>query len=406
MTTTTEAAGAPDDALAKRNAVILATTLALGGSQATVIIATAGIAGSTLSPVVAWATLPVTAFVVGQALATAPASLLQRRIGRRAGFMIGTGLGVMGAIIAALALVLADFWMFCLGTMVCGLYAGHVQLYRFAAADTASESFRPRAISWVMVGGVASAIIGPQLVIFTRDLFAPYSLVGPFVAVAALAAVAAVLLIFLRIPLPPRDRSGNYQGRPLSEIARQPRFLIAVLCGMATYALMSLVMTAAPLAMLGCGFGVGEAALGIQWHAIAMFAPSFVTGRLIVRFGKERVVATGLLLLAGCSIVALNGIELANFWGALVLLGLGWNLGFIGATAMVTDCYRAEERNKVQALNDFCVFGTVAVASFLSGNLLAISGWETINIAVFPVVIACLCLLGWIMLRQRRETAA
>lgn len=406
MSAIADEATLPDDSLAKRNAVILATGLSLGGSQATVIIATAGIAGSTIAPVLAWATLPVTAFVVGQALATAPASLLQRRIGRRAGFILGTGLGFIGALTAALALVLANFWLFCLGTMICGFYAGHVQLYRFAAADTASDAFRPRAISWVLVGGVVSAVVGPQLVIFTRDLFAPYSLVGPFVAVAGLAVCAAILLSFLRIPLPPRDAGSANQGRPLKEIATEPRFIVALLCGMASYGLMSLVMTAAPLAMLGCGFGVGEAALGIQWHALAMFAPSFFTGRLINRFGKERVVATGLLLLAGCGIVALNGITLANFWGALILLGLGWNFGFIGATAMVTDCYRPEERNKVQALNDFCVFGTVAASSFLSGNLLAIFGWDSVNIALFPVVITCLGLLTWIMLHQRRETAA
>ena len=208
------------------------------------------------------------------------------------------------------------------------------------------------------------------------------------------------------IPLPPRAKGKLADGRPLSEIARQPRFIVAVLCGMSTYALMSLVMTAAPLAMLGCGFGIGEAALGIQWHALAMFAPSFFTGRLIQRFGVETVMASGLVLLAGCGLVALEGLALANFWGGLVLLGLGWNFGFIGATTMVTQCHRPAERNKVQALNDVCVFGTVACASFLSGTLLAHFGWASVLMGIFPVVIACLCLLAWIMLTQRRAASA
>ncbi|ESR23273.1 MFS transporter [Lutibaculum baratangense] len=404
MDATHAAAG---DRLARRNALILSLGQALGGSQATVIIATGGIVGATIAPVTAWATLPISAFVVGQALATAPASLLQRRIGRRAGFIFGAGLGFLGGVLCVAGLVLAHFWLFCLGTLFAGFYGGHIQLYRFAAADTASDAFRPRAISWVLAGGVAAAIVGPQLVIFTRDMFAPYSLAGPFAAVALLAVVAAGILTFLRIPLPPKaGPGGGSTGTPMSEILRQPRFVVAVLCGMATYALMTLVMTAAPLAMLGCGFGVGEAALGIQWHALAMFAPSFVTGRLISRFGKPRIIAAGLLLLAGCGAVALAGIELAHFWGALVLLGFGWNLGFIGATAMVTDCHRPEERNKVQGFNDVCVFGCVALSSFLSGSLLDVYGWESVNLAVFPAVIACLGLLGWLMLLERRSIAA
>lgn len=406
MTAVSDHASLADDRLAKKNAVLLSIGQAFGGSQASIIVATGGIAGSTIAPVAAWATLPVTAFVAGQAMATAPASLLQRRIGRRAGFMLGTVFGFLGSVLAAYALFLGHFWLFCLGTLLCGFYGGHVQLYRFASTDTASDAFRPRAISWVLFGGVAAGIVGPQTVIFTRDLFAPHGLVGPFVAAAAMAVAAGLLLSYLRIPLPPRAAPGDVGGRPLLEIARQPRFIVAVMCGMASYALMTLVMTAAPLAMLGCGFGVGEAALGIQWHVLAMFAPSFFTGRLIARFGKERIVAMGLLILAACGAVALAGVTLANFWGALILLGVGWNFGFIGATAMVTDCHRPDERNKVQALNDFVVFGLVAAASFLSGTLLDQFGWASVNLAVFPIVIACLGLLAWLMVLGRRQATA
>ncbi|MBO6932673.1 MAG: MFS transporter, partial [Roseibium sp.] len=206
----------------------------------------------------------------------------------------------------------------------------------------------------------------------------------------------------IRIPKPPRQSHAQAGGRPLRQIMAQPRFIVAAACGISSYALMSLVMTATPLAMIACGLTETDAALGIQWHVLAMFGPSFFTGNLIARYGKERIVSIGLALLAGCSIVALMGIELAHFWIALVLLGLGWNFGFIGATAMLTDTYRPEERNLVQAVNDFLVFGFVAAASFSSGALLNIFGWATVNVIVFPFVLLCLGLLVWLTVSERK----
>ena len=277
-------------------------------------------------------------------------------------------------------------------TALSGVYNGFAQAYRFAAADTASEGFKAKAISWVLVGGVAAAIIGPQLVIHTRDLFAPIAFAGAFAGQAVLGVVAFGILLFVREP-PRQDRKALPPGRPLIQIVSQSRFVVAVICGITSYALMSFVMTAAPLAMIACNHSPDDAALGIQWHVIAMFGPSFFTGALINRFGVERVIAAGLILLAGCSAVALAGVDVMQFWIALVLLGVGWNFGFVGATAMVTDTYRLEERNKVQASNDFLVFGFQALASFSSGKILALYGWETVNWSVLPFVAFALAAL-------------
>ncbi|MEZ5839911.1 MAG: MFS transporter [Hyphomicrobiales bacterium] len=389
-----------DDRLARRNALILAVAQALGGANSTVTFALGGLVGHWLAENKALSTLPITCFVLGTAATTIPASMLTRRIGRRAGFMIGSLLGIVAGLTAMRAIMIADFWLFALGTFLAGCYAAFVQLYRYAAADTASDAFRGKAISWVLAGGVAAGVIGPQLVIYTRDLFAPIAFAGAFAVQASVAFLAMLVLSFVRIP-PPRPIAETGTGRPLLTIMRQPRFIVAVICGITSYALMNLVMTGAPLAMVGCDHTVGDAALAIQWHVIAMFGPSFFTGHLISRFGKEAVVMAGLVLLAGCGVVALMGVELMHFWTALILLGVGWNFGFVGATTMVTDCYRPEERNKVQGTNDFLVFAFVALASVSSGKLLDSSGWEAINWMLFPFTGACFAMLVWLDVRRR-----
>jgi MFS family permease len=319
--------------------------------------------------------------------------MLMRRLGRRTAYVFGALIGVAAGSVAALGIVSAGFALFCLGTFLAGWWASFVQSYRFAATDAAPDRFRAQAISWVMIGGLVAGVIGPQTVIWSRDLVDGIPFAGGFLGQAGLALLSIPVLAWLRpTPVASTPKAG---GRPLGVIMRQPRFVTAVVTGLVSYGLMSFMMTAAPMAMVECGHAVGDAALGIQWHILAMFGPSFVTGRLIGRFGKERITALGLVLIALAGAVGLAGITVAHFWSALILLGIGWNFGFIGATALVTDCYRPEERTKVQAANDFLVFGSVAVASFASGKLLHTGGWEVVTWLVFPPVLAALALLAW-----------
>ncbi|GAA0783153.1 MFS transporter [Roseibium denhamense] len=397
-----------DDRLAKQNAVLLGLAQAIGGASASIVIATGPLVGyMMLDEDKSLATVPVSAMVLGTAFGTIPAGMIMRRFGRRAGFCSAALLGALAGLLASFAVFQNHFLLFSLACGLGGFAGAFVQQYRFAAADTASDDFKPKAISWVLAGGVLAGIVGPQTVIATKDMFAPILFAGTYLAQAGLSLVALCLLAFVRIPKPPRQTHKQAGGRPLSVIMRQPRFIVSAACGICSYALMSLVMTATPLAMIGCGLSETDAALGIQWHVLAMFGPSFFTGSLIARFGKERIVSIGLALLAACSVVALMGLELAHFWSALVLLGLGWNFGFIGATAMLTDTYRPEERNLVQATNDFLVFGFVAAASFSSGAILNLFGWATVNILVFPFVVLCLGLLAWlVMAEQRSDTTA
>ena len=381
------------DALARRNALVLSGAQALGGSGPPIVISLGGIVGASLIADQTFATVPVSLMQLGIATGVIPAALLMRRLGRRNGYLIGALIGTVAASIAAAGAGLRVFWLFCLGTFMCGLYGAFVQSYRFAAADTASDAFRPRAISWVMFGGLAAGIIGPQTVFWTRDLTPAAPFAASFLAQGGLALIAMAVLFQLRAPPVAAVKSAG--GRPLSEIMAQPRFVASVIAALVTYGLMSFVMTAAPMAMVACGHSVGDAALGIQWHVLAMFGPSFFTGKLIARFGKETITGLGLVLTALAAIVGLSGLSVAHFWIALVLLGVGWNFGFIGATALVTDCYRPEERVKVQAANDFLVFGSVAIASFSSGGLLSHGGWNAVNWLVFPPVTIAFGLVLW-----------
>lgn len=393
----------PDDRLARRNALVLAVAQSLAGGNNTVIIATGGIVGAMLAPDKSLATLPVSVYVLGLWFGALPIGWLARHFGRRMAYQIGTGFGVATGLISYVAVLQGSFVLFCASTFVSGLYAAAHLSYRFAAADTASDRFKPKAISWVMIGGIVSGIIGPQVVILTKDLMAPILFAATYLAQAALAAICGVILIFLSIPVPPRQQIGG-EGRPLSEIARQPKFIIAVACGVASYSMMNMVMTAAPLAMVMCNHSVGDAALGLQWHVLGMFVPSFVTGHLIIRFGVERVVAIGLSMLVVSAIIGISGISIWHFWLTLVTLGIGWNFGFIGATTMVTECHRPNERNRVQSFNDFLVFGSMAIGSFSSGTLLSSFGWSAVNDVVFPVVLSAAALLLWGILRGRASS--
>lgn len=393
-----------DETTTKRNILVLAMAQTLGGSSGPIVISLGGLVGQELSTDPAIVTLPVSLYNLGLALGTLPAAFIMRRFGRRSGYLLGAATGLVAGLIAALGIYWASFWVFSLGTFVGGFYASYVQSYRFAAADGVSGPLKGVAISSVMVGGLAAAILGPQLVIWTRESIPDVPYAGSFLSQAALALLAIPVLLLLRSP----ERSGTPQaqksgGRPLSEILRSPRYILAVAAGVVSYGLMTFVMTAAPVAMVHMGHSVGNAALGIQWHVLAMFGPSFITGRLMARFGKERVTALGLAIIGVSAMVALSGTEIVQFWVSLTLLGIGWNFGFLGATAMVTDCHSPEERSKVQGTNDFIVFGIVALASFSSGALLTSSGWAALNWLVFPAVALILVPLIW---RIRRGTTS
>jgi len=386
---------------AQHNARILTTAQALGGASPAIIVSLGGLVGQQLSTNPAFVTFPISIFNLGLAIGTLPAAWVMRRHGRRFGYLFGGILGVIAGLVSAAGIYAQTFLLFCIGTMIAGFYSSYVQSYRFAAADGAPDDIKPRLISWVMLGGLFAAVIGPQTVIWTRDVIPTAPFAGSFVAQAILALLAIPVLWRLRptgatptSKVQP-DAKPAYSGRTLREIAAQPRFILAVTSGVVSYSLMSFVMTAAPIAMVGCGFSIGEAALGIQWHILAMFGPSFVTGRLIQRFGMTRVTAAGLILLAIAAAIGLSGLGLAHFWIGLVFLGVGWNFSFIGATAMVTTCHRPEEKNRVQAFNDFLVFGSVAASSFASGKLLSVAGWELINMMVFPVVAFVLLMMLW-----------
>jgi MFS family permease len=389
-----------DDARARANVVRLAAAQALAGANSAVIFATGSIVGATLAPSMSLATVPLSMYVVGLAAGTLPTGAISRVYGRRVAFIIGTGCGVLTGLLGAFAILHSSFPLFCCATFLGGLYGAVSQSYRFAAADGASAQYRPKAVSWVMVGGVFAGVLGPQLVQWTMDIWPPYLFAFSFMMQAVVAVVAMAVLSGVDAPKPmPSDLHG---GRPLFEIARQPRFIAAALCGAISYPMMNLVMTSAPLAMKMCGLSVSDSNFGIQWHIVAMYGPSFFTGSLIARFGAPRIVALGLLLEASAATIGLTGITAMHFWATLIVLGVGWNFSFVGASALVLETHRPQERNKVQAFNDFLVFGMMAVGSFSSGQLLANFGWSAVNMVVFPPVLVGLLVLTLASFARRR----
>jgi MFS family permease len=397
----TTASEISDDGRARANVIRLAAAQALTGANSAVIFATGSIVGATLAPDVSLATVPLSMFVLGLAAGTLPTGAISRAYGRRVAFIIGSGCGVLTGLLAAFAILRGSFVLFCCATFLGGLYGAVSQSYRFAAADGASAAFRPKAVSWVMAGGVFAGVLGPQLVQWTMDIWPPFLFAFSFLVQAAVALLAMAILSGVDAPKPaPADLRG---ARPLLEIVRQPRFIAAAICGIVAYPTMNLVMTSAPLAMKMCGLSLTDSNFGIQWHIVAMFAPSFVTGSLIARFGAPKIIATGLLLEAVAATIGLSGITALHFWAALVVLGIGWNFGFVGASALVLETHRPQERNKVQAFNDFLVFGMMAVGSFSSGQLLANYGWSAVNIVVYPPVLLGLAVLLFASFARRQQ---
>ena len=381
-----------ENSLARRNLIILILAQATVGNQMVMIFIVGGLAGQSLVTNPCFATLPISLIVMGSMLSANPLSLIMQKYGRRAGFLLGTLGGASGGIIGCIGLYLSDFSIFLIGSFLSGIYMSAQGFYRFAATDTASIGFKPKAISYVMAGGLISAIIGPQLVKLTSSsLIIPF--LGTYLTVILLNLIGAFLFLYLKIPLPRPEHNKHYGSRSYSQILKTPELLVAIICAMVAYALMNLVMTSTPLAVVGCGFTENNAADIVSMHVLAMFIPSFFTGHLIVRFGNIKIITAGLFILSVSGTVALSGISLANFSVALVLLGIGWNFGFIGATSLLANSHAPEERGKIQGLNDFIVFGGVTVASLASGGLMncagssAASGWNAVNLAMLPFLI-------------------
>lgn len=391
---------------ARRNVAVLLVAQAVLGAQMSMIFIVGGLTGQMLSPNPCIATLPLSMIVLGSALSARPLAGFMQRRGRRAGFMLACGAGALGAVCAATGMIIGSFWLFTFSGLLTGIYQAAQGFYRFAATDSAPEEFQSKAISWVLAGGLVAAFTGPFLVRMTAEATAvPF--LATYAAIFCLNLLGPVIFAFLDSPRPPAPAADAPIGRPLSELIRTPQIAVAMICGMVSYALMNLVMTSTPLAVVGCGFHTSDAANIVALHVVAMFAPSFFTGHLIARFGAKRIVMVGLVILACAGAVALSGVNLAQFYLALILLGLGWNFGFIGATTMLTRAHRPEERERVQGVNDAVVFGGVFVASLSSGGLMnclggsAQTGWSAVNLAMLPFLILAGVALLWLMLRPK-----
>jgi MFS family permease len=384
----------------KRNVAVLAAAQALFMTGATMLIIISGLVGFALAENKALATLPVSAAMIGNALTMVPASLLMERVGRRPGFILGALIGVFGAAVAAMGIFERDFALFVVGNVIIGIYAGFAQYYRFAAADESDPDFKGTAISLVLTGGVVAALVGPELAKWSSGLLAPPRFLVSYLVVAGLALAAAAVLWFLDIPRIRKEEISE-PGRPLRRIMRQPVFLVAVFVGMMGYGVTILMMTAVPLAMAAYRHGLDHTAFVIQWHTVAMFAPAFFTGSLIRKFGVLNVMFIGTALLAGCVVAALAGVDLLQFFLGLTALGLGWNFTFIGASTLLIEAYLPAERAKVQAANDFLVFGSVATASLLSGALLDYVDWRAVNYFAVPFLLAAAGAVSWLAISRQ-----
>lgn len=398
----------PDDCLAKRNVTVLVAAQAILGGQMPMIFVVGGLAGGMLTDNPCFATLPISLIVFGS-MTTAPwLSPLMQKYGRKTGFFIGAIAGALGSAVSAYGLYVASFAIFLLGSYISGIYMSAQGFYRFAATDTASDSFRPKAISFVMAGGLISAILGPQLNKLVQDSsVVPF--LGSYMAIIALNVVGMFVFLLLRLPKgTSKEPTATLAPRSRMQLLRDPSILVAIACGMVAYSLMNLVMTSTPLAVVGCGLTKNNANDIVSAHVIAMFLPSFFSGHLINRFGVEKIMGVGLLILGSAGIVALSGVELGNFYAALILLGVGWNFGFIGATTLLTRAHAPHERGRVQGMNDAIVFGCVTIASIASGGLMncsggsVVQGWAAVNYAMVPFLLLAGAALLWLVITNKR----
>ena len=382
----------------------LAIAQALSGANTTVVYATAAIIGHLLAPRPGMATLPISVFVIGMALSTLPVGAVARKHGRHAAFFLGNGCGVVSGLLASLALVQASFVLFCIAMLFGGAYAAVVLTFRFAAAECVPAADKPRALSLVLAGGVFAGVLGPQLVTATMNQWPPHAYAATYLCAAAVSVLSALVLRGVRFaggPATPAAVGATPStppatSRPIRDVVRQPRFVVAMLCGVVSYMLMNFMMTSAPLAMELCGLPREYSNYGIELHVVAMYLPSFFTGRLIARFGETPIVLAGLALTAAAALVGMSGQTVAHFWWALALLGVGWNFGFLGASAMVLQCHTPQEGPRVQSINDFVVFGTMVIGSFASGSLLSAYGWSTVAALTLPPVVVAAAALLWL----------
>ena len=388
----------------RRNVLVLSGCQATLQTTGATMIAVTGLAGYALAADKTLATAPLTCYVIGSAVTTVPASLLMNAIGRRGGFQTGTTIGIAGAAICSLAMYFAYFWLLCAGMFVMGMYTAFGKYYRFAAADAAEPSFRAKAISLTLAGGIVGGIFGPEMAKRTTFAFEAAPYLGAYLSLACVCLVATLLLTRLDIPkLSAHERM--HSGRPLSQIMSQPVFIVAALASALSYGIMNLMMTSTPLAMHAHDHPFNDAAFVLQWHMIGMYGPSFFTGSLIHRFGVLNVILAGIAILLACIGAALAGTALLNFWAALFLLGIGWNFMYVGGSALLTECHAPAERAKTQAANDFMVFCTMAVSSLSSGILLQKSGWHAVNYGSIPFLGLAAAAALWLMWRRRAAVA-
>lgn len=394
----------PDERTSRRNVLLLALSQGLFMIGTSTMIAEASIVGFNLAADKSLATLPTALQQVAVVLTQIPANLLMRRIGRRWGYTMGAGFGIAGTAIATLGVLWASFLLFCVGSALNGVYNGFGQSYRFAAVDGSTDKWRSKAISYTLAGGVIAAVLGPELAKYTKDLMAPVTFAGSFAALIVVALLALIVLQFIDIPRPTAAEQRD-TGRPLLDILRQPAATVAILSGMIGYGTMTFLMTVTPLAMIACSYPFESAAFVIQWHILGMFVPSFFTGTLINRFGVLNVIACGLVIIAACLAVNLSGTAVAQFWLGLFLLGIGWNFTYVGATTLLTQVYRPPEKAKVQAANDFLVFGMMAAGAVSSGAFFNSVGWDALNFIAAPFVAAALLAVVWLALKRRPVVA-
>ncbi|WP_462402989.1 MFS transporter [Pseudomonas sp. Marseille-QA0332] len=385
------------------NVLRLTFAQALSGANSVVVYATGAIIGNMLAPRPSLATLPISVFVIGMALATLPIGQIGRRWGRTVAFMIGNVCGIVMGGLAAYALAVGSFTLFCVAMLFGGAYAAVVLTFRFAATECVEAQDRPKALSIVLAGGIAAGVLGPQLANATMDMTSqPYVLT--YVAAAVVALLSAWVLVGVRFDRQPKRSEPRHTGS-IKAIVSQPRFLVAMLCGVVSYMMMNFMMTSAPLAMDICGIARVHSNTGIEMHVVAMYAPSFFTGRLISRFGAPFIVQCGLVLIILAAATGMAGMSITHFWLALILLGVGWNFGFLGASALVLTCHAPEDGPRVQSVNDFVVFGTMVIGSFLSGGLLDAFGWTVVSGLILPPVVLAMVGLAWLQRKQRTSAA-